>query len=59
MTLTINNPHLLETDELIQQLQTRTETGLSKHEADKRQSEVGPNELIENRSIFHMESRCF
>jgi len=54
MTLTINNPHLLETDELIQQLQTRTETGLSKHEADKRQSEVGPNELIEKgrRSAF-------
>ncbi len=47
MSHTIQNPHLLETYQLVQQLQTRTETGLSENEAQRRQSEIGPNELIE------------
>lgn len=47
MFLKIQNPHLLESDQLVQELQTDTSTGLSENEAQKRKSEIGPNELIE------------
>ncbi len=54
MIYSIENPHLLEIHQLMERLQTRTEAGLNENEAQRRQSEIGPNELIEKgrRSIL-------
>ena len=41
-----NPPHLLSADEVVQQLQTDSDNGLSEEEAKSRLTKFGPNELM-------------
>ncbi|MCO6481108.1 MAG: cation-transporting P-type ATPase [Phaeodactylibacter sp.] len=43
----ISSPHARESEELLQELDTNAEQGLSQEEAEKRLEEYGPNELEE------------
>ena len=43
----ISSPHARESEELVQELDTNAEDGLSRQEAEKRLEEYGPNELEE------------
>ncbi|MCB0583425.1 MAG: hypothetical protein KDD10_29370, partial [Phaeodactylibacter sp.] len=43
----ISSPYARDSEELVQELDTNAEDGLSRQEAEKRLEEYGPNELEE------------